>query len=115
MRLQPLAKVHQAGRMEAGIARLPVQGEVSTDVVVQHLHRLPIRQPVQLLQNTHAQHQHRLNGHATIVGSDGFGGGGGSSVATARSFRPPAQAVGNAASLTQNEKIAAEVFQQNQY
>jgi hypothetical protein len=34
-------------------------------------------------------------------------------VATAGSFRPPTQAAGDAASLTQNEKIAAEVFQQN--
>ncbi len=46
MLLQAMAKVHQAGGMEDLIAQLPVQSEVPTGVVTQHLHRLSIRHPV---------------------------------------------------------------------
>ena len=47
--LQPVAKVYQAGRMKHRIAQLSVQSEVPAGMVMQHLHGLPVRHPVDVL------------------------------------------------------------------
>jgi hypothetical protein len=55
--------------MKHRVPQLPVQGEVPTGVVTQHLHRLPIRHAVQVLQDAHPEHQHRFQGDPPVVGA----------------------------------------------
>jgi hypothetical protein len=55
--------------MKHRVPQLPVQGKVPPGVVAQQFHRLPIRYPVQILENTHSEHQHRFQRHPTLVGA----------------------------------------------
>ena len=53
--------------MKHFVPQLPVQREVPTGMVAQHLDGLPVRHPVDVLQETDSQHHHRLNRRAPIL------------------------------------------------
>src|SRR5664279_4764063 len=49
--------------------QLPVEGKVPASMVTKPLDGLPVGDPLQILQQTHAQQQNRFEGHAAIVGT----------------------------------------------
>jgi hypothetical protein len=66
---QALAEVNQRGGMELLLAQLAVERQVPPRVVAQQLHRLPVGNVLQVLQQAHPEQDHGLNGDAPVLGA----------------------------------------------
>src|SRR4051812_17159336 len=66
---QALTKINQGGGMKDQVPEMAIEGEVPARVIPEHLHSLAIRNGLQILQETYAQKQDRLNGHPSVFGA----------------------------------------------